>query len=151
MVITLRSVSEFIEFGDRTTTNPALSTVSGFNYRANLNLSYQFAPTMMGEIFGNYRSSQKNIQGDRPASFFYNLALRKQFLHKNASFGVTMANPFNKYMSQRSTKYGASFNQVNIREIPVQSFGISLSYKFGKLEFKKGESDNNNDPQQPTI
>ncbi|KAF2329059.1 outer membrane beta-barrel family protein [Flavobacterium daemonense] len=145
------NVRTTLEFGDRTTTNPSLPTVSGFNYRANLNLSYQFAPTMMGEIFGNYRSSQKNIQGDRPASFFYNLALRKQFLHKNASLGLTMANPFNKYMNQRSTKYGASFNQVNVREIPVQSFGISFSYKFGKLEFKKGESDNNNDPQQPTI
>ncbi|MEN2489333.1 TonB-dependent receptor [Flavobacterium sp. B11] len=145
------NIRSTIEFGDRTTTNPSLPTVSGFNYRANLNLSYQFAPSFTGEIFGNYRSSQKNIQGNRPASFFYNLALRKQFLQKSASIGLTMANPFNKYMSQRSTKYGASFNQVNIKEIPVQSFGISFSYKFGKLEFKKGEGDNHNEPQQPTI
>lgn len=140
-----------LEFGDRTTTNPALPTVSGFNYRANLNLSYQFAPSLMGEIFGNYRSSQKNLQGNRPASFFYNMAIRKQFLHKAASLGITMANPFNKYMSQKSTRYGDSFNQINIKDIPVQSFGISFSYKFGKLEFKKGDSDNNNEPQQPTI
>jgi ferric enterobactin receptor len=140
-----------IELGDRTTTSPVLATVSGFNYRTNLNLSYQFAPSFTGEIFGNYRSSQKNIQGNRPASFFYNLALRKQFLQKSASVGLTMANPFNRYMSQRSTKYGASFDQVSIKEIPVQSFGISLSYKFGKLEFKKEEGDNHNEPQQPTI
>jgi outer membrane receptor protein involved in Fe transport len=139
-----------IEFGDRTTTNPVLPTVSGFNYRANLNLSYQFAPSMMGEIFGNYRSSQKNLQGERPASFFYNIAVRKQFLHKAASVGITMANPFNKYMNQRATKYGELFNQVNIKDIPVQSFGISFSYKFGKLEFKKGEVENN-EPQEPTI
>lgn len=145
------NIRSTIELGERTTTNPGFTSVSGFNYRANLNLSYQFEPTMTAEIFGNYRSSQKNLQGERPSSFFYNLAVRKQFWHKAASLGVTMANPFNKYMNQRSTKFGESFNQVNIREVPVQSFGISLSYKFGKLEFKKGESDHNNEPQQPTI
>lgn len=139
-----------IEMGDRTTTNPGFATVSGFTYRANLNVSYAFQPTLVAEIFGNYRSSQKNIQGERPSSFFYNLAVRKQFWNKNASVGLTMANPFNHYMNQRSTKYGESFYQVNLREVPVQSFGISLSYKFGKLEFKKGELDPN-EPQQPTI
>lgn len=140
-----------IEMGDRTTTNPGFASVSGFAYRANLNLSYAFQPTLVAEIFANYRSSQKGIQGERPSSFFYNLAVRKQFWNKNASVGLTMANPFNHYMSQRSTKYGESFNQVNLREVPVQSFGISLSYKFGKLEFNKGELDHNNEPQQPTI
>lgn len=145
------NIRSTIELGERTTTNPGFTSVSGFNYRANMNLNYQFQPTMTAEIFGNYRSSQKNLQGERPSSFFYNLAVRKQFWHKAASLGVTMANPFNKYMKQRSTKFGESFNQVNIREVPVQSFGISLSYKFGKLEFKKGESDHNNEPQLPTI
>lgn len=145
------NIRSTIEFSDRTTTNPGFKTVSGFTYRANLNLSYTFQPTLTAEIFGNYRSSQKNIQGERPSSFFYNLAVRKQFWNKNASFGLTMANPFNRYMNQRSTRYGDSFYQVNLREVPVQSFGISFSYKFGKLEFKKGDSFENNSQQEPAM
>jgi hypothetical protein len=105
----------------------------------------------MAEVFGNYRSSQKNLQGDRPANFLYNIAMRKQFLNKKASLGITMANPFNKYLNQKSTSYGESFNQVNYKEIPIQSFGISFSYKFGKLEFKKGESNENNGQQEPAY
>ncbi|MBF4486256.1 hypothetical protein [Flavobacterium sp. CSZ] len=72
-------------------------------------------------------------------------------MRQNPSVGITMANPFNKYLSQRSTSYGESFHQVNVKDIPVQSFGISFNYKFGKLEFKKGESDNHGEPQEPTI
>jgi outer membrane receptor protein involved in Fe transport len=139
-----------LDFGDRTTATPGYTTVDSFIYRANLNLSYSFSPTMMAEVFGNYRSASKNIQGNRPASYFYNIAMRKQFFNKNASVGITMANPFNKYMTQKSKSYGENYDQLNIKEIPVQSFGISFSYKFGKLEFKKGENEQNG-PQEPTM
>jgi len=137
-----------IQVGERTNSTPGLASVTGFAYRVNLNASYQFAPDLLAEVFGNYNSSQKNIQGTRPAFEFYNLAVRKQFMHKNASIGFTTANPFNKYVVQRATTFGSNFNQSNLREVPFQSFGITLSYKFGKLEFKKTEKEDNA-PQQP--
>ena len=68
---------------------------------------------------------------------FYNFALRKQFWHKNASIGLTAANPFNQYVNVTTTTYGSNFNESSLRQIPLRSFGISLMYKFGKLEFKK--------------
>jgi ferric enterobactin receptor len=138
-----------IDFGERTNSTEGLESVTSFIYRGYLNLGYKFSPTMMAEISGYYRSYQKILQGDRPASYYYNLALRKQFFNKNASVGITMTNPFNKYLSQTSKSYGENYDQVNIREIPVQSFGISFSYKFGKLEFKKTENEQNG-PQEPT-
>ncbi|MGQ7944393.1 TonB-dependent receptor domain-containing protein [Flavobacterium sp. WC2509] len=144
------SIKSNFDCGNRTNSTPGLESVTSFIYRANLNLSYTFSPTMMGEISGNYRSSQKILQGERPASYFYNLALRKQFFNKNASVGITMANPFSKYMTQKSKSYGENYDQINIKEIPVQSFGISFSYKFGKLEFKKGENEQNG-PQEPNV
>jgi hypothetical protein len=49
-------------------------------------------------------------------------------------------------VSQSSSTFGSNFYSTNVRLVPVQSFGISLSYKFGKLEFKKDkEKDKNND------
>ena len=140
-----------IQVGERTNSNPGLPTVSGFSYRANLNASYQFPHDLSFEVFGNYNSSQKNIQSTRPAFFFYNLAIRKQFLNKNASLGLTAANPFGMYITQKSSSYGSNFYQSNIRLVPFQSFGITLSYKFGKLEFKKEAKEDNNSPQQPEL
>ncbi|WP_295719646.1 TonB-dependent receptor [Mucilaginibacter sp.] len=131
-------------FSERTSNNPGSPSVTGFTYRLNLNAQYSFGHDLSAEFFGNYNSSQKSIQGTQPKFVFYNFAMRKMFMNKKASIGVTASNPFAKYVSQSSTTYGAGFNQTNIRYIPVQSFGISLSYKFGKLEFKKDKEKDDN-------
>ncbi len=134
-------------FADRITDNPGSPQVSGFAYRINLNGSYQFASDFAAEFFVNYRSSQKGIQGTSPAFSFYNFAVRKQILNKKASIGLTAANPFGQYVNQHSTTFGSNFNQDNLRQVPFRSFGISLSYKFGKLEFKKDkEKEDDNTP-----
>jgi ferric enterobactin receptor len=139
-------------FASRTNTNPGISKVTGLAYRINLNASYQFAHNLTAEAFANYNSSQKNLQGTRPYFFFYNFAIRKQFMNKKASLGLQAANPFTHYVTQRSTTFGTGFNQVSTRQVPLQSFGITLSYKFGKLEFSKDKEkdreENNNVPAQ---
>jgi len=135
-----------IQLSERTNETPGLATVTGFFARTNLNATYQFGHDVTAEAFGNYNSSQKNIQGIRPAFFSYNFAVRKQFINKKASIGLTAADPFNQFIDQRATTYGTNFNQSALRAVPYRTFGISLSYKFGKLEFKKEEEkDDNND------
>ena len=133
-------------FADRITDNPGSPQVTGFMYRINLNTSYEFAKDLAAEVFVNYRSSQKGIQGTNPAFLFYNFAVRKQFDQKKFSIGLTAANPFNQYVNVRSTTFGPNFYQTSLNQIPLRSFGISLMYKFGKVEFKKDKDkeDNNN-------
>lgn len=134
-------------FSNRITTNPGNPTVRGFMYRINLNASYDFGHDFIGEAFVNYNSSQRTIQGNRPVFAFYNIAVRKQFWNKKASIGLTTTDPFANYLNQKSTTSGPDFSQTSIREIPFRSFGIILSYRFGKMEFKKDKNkdDNNND------
>ncbi len=136
-------------FANRTSNNPGSASVSGFAYRLNLNAQYNFAKDLSAEFFGNYNSSQKGIQGTQPKFVFYNFAVRKMFMNKKASIGLTASNPFAKYVSQSSTTFGTGFNQTNIRYIPIQSFGISLSYKFGKLDFKKDKDKDDNGGGKP--
>ena len=139
-----------MNFSDRITTNPGNPTVSGFIYRINLNATYEFGNDLTAEIFGNYNSSQRTIQGTRPIFAFYNVAVRKQLMKKKFSIGLTATDPFNKYINQTSTTSGSNFYQTNLREVPFRSFGITLSYKFGKLEFKKEKKDDNNNlPDNP--
>jgi len=139
-------------FSDRITTNPGSPQVSGFMYRINMNASYEFANDFAAELFGNYNSSQRTIQGTRPAFWFYNIGLRKQFMDKKLSIGLTATDPFNEYINFKSTTSGPAFYQTNSRQVPFRSFGITLYYKFGKLEFKKerNKDDNNNNlPDNP--
>ncbi|WP_259070058.1 TonB-dependent receptor domain-containing protein [Mucilaginibacter sp. X4EP1] len=135
-------------FADRITTNPGDPQVSGFAYRINLNASYDFGHDLAGEFFINDRSSQRTIQGTNPGFVFYNFALRKQIMKKKASIGLTAANPFNQYVNVSSNTYGPNFNQNSLRQIPLRSFGVSLTYKFGKMEFKKDKPRDDNGQQQ---
>jgi len=149
-------------FGERYSTDPVLNngqTAKGFGYRGNLNASYEIAKDFLAEGFVNFNSSQVTIQGRRPAFAWYNLAVRKQFWDKKASIGVSASNPFAKYIHQTAYAYGSNFTQYTTRAIPLQSIGITLSYRFGKMDFKdrnkdRGDnggdnSDNNDNSDQP--
>ena len=86
-----------------------------------------------------------------PQYFSYTYAFRKQFLNKKASFGFTTTNPFNEYVDQLITTTTSNYVSTAIRHIPLRSFGISIQYKFGKLQFKKEkEKDDSPNPSAPT-
>lgn len=111
----------------------------GMRYRLNLNLNYLFPNNFIVEAFGNYNSAAKNIQGKNPQSINYTLAARKEFWNKKASLGITMTNPFNKYIKQVTTVETSDYNSYILRNLPRRSFGISFSYKFGSSEIKKAK------------
>lgn len=117
----------------------------GLRLRLNINATYQFPKDLIVELFGNYNSASQSIQGKVPQSGTYTIAGRKQLLKKKASVGLTATNPFNKYVNQLTTIQTNNVTSTALRRIPYQSFGISLSYKFGKLEFKKNKNDDSNE------
>jgi outer membrane receptor protein involved in Fe transport len=124
---------------------------NGLNWRLNLNASYQLPDNLVAEAFGEYRSSFNNIQGRQPKSINYTFAFRKQFWNKNASIGLTATNPFNQYISQLTTTNTGNYTSTVLRQVPYRSFGISLTCKFGKLQFKKEKEDNNYMQDMPSY
>jgi outer membrane receptor protein involved in Fe transport len=118
---------------------------TGFRTRLNMNLSYQLPKDLVLESFLYYSSAANNIQGKIPQFFIYNFALRKMFWDKKASLGLTLTNPFSKYVKQVTTISTGNSISENIREIPFRSFGISFTYKFGKLDFSKKREENQNE------
>lgn len=109
----------------------------GMEYRVNLNLSYQFPNDLSAEVFGNYNSPRVGVQGKGASFLFYNIALRKQFLNRKVSIGISATDPFNKYISQQNIITQQGNRQYALRQVPYRSFGITLSYKFGNLKFDK--------------
>ncbi len=118
---------------------------SGLRARLNMNATYQMNKDLVLELFGYYSSAVQGIQGKTPQFFTYTFALRKLFWDKKASFGFTATNPFSKYVRQVSTISTGSYTSNIVREMPLRSFGISFTYKFGNMEFGKNkEPDDNN-------
>ena len=124
-----------------TTRLPSGGDVKGFIYRINLNASYQVSNTLIIELSGNFNSPMVNAQGTFPSFTTYNFAFRKQFFHKNASVALTATNFFNEYINQKTNLSAVNFNIANVRQLPYRSFGINITYKFGKMEFKNGKEE----------
>jgi ferric enterobactin receptor len=121
---------------------------NSFNYRFNINTSYQFTPTLVAEFFGNFNSARHEAQGIYPSFTSYNIAIRKQFWNKKGSLAFTTTNPFSEYVTQQTQLFGKNFIVNSTRKIPFRSFGLNFTWKFGKLEFKqqKEEGDTNLNP-----
>ncbi|HEX8462406.1 MAG TPA: TonB-dependent receptor [Segetibacter sp.] len=117
---------------------------SSFNYRFNLNISYQFSNTLAGEFFGNFNSPRNEAQGRYPSFTNYSFAIRKQFWNKNGSLALTATNPFKDAVDQRTELFGPNFVVNSQRSIPFRSIGLNFTWKFGHLEFKKDKEPNEN-------
>jgi len=123
--------------------------ISSLNYRFNINATYQFSKTLIAEFFGNFNSARNEIQGRYPSYTTYNMAIRKTFWKDKASIAITGTNVFNEYIEQPTQLSGIGFTESGLRQIQYRSFGINFTYKFGKLEFKKGkEEDDKQDNQE---
>ena len=112
---------------------------NSFNYRLNLNATYQIDSSFTAEFFGSFRSARNEAQGIYPSSASYTIALRKQFWNKKGSLALTANNVLAKYLDQKTRLFGPGYNSVSLRQIPYRSIGLNFTWKFGKLEFKKDE------------
>jgi outer membrane receptor protein involved in Fe transport len=118
------------------------AVINGFAIRMNMNVAYQFSHSIAAEIFGNYNSGMK-WQGRRPSAFSYTMAVRKQFKNNKGSIGFIAVNPFNKYIDQKTLQEAKGFTTDIFQQLPYRSFGISFTYKFGKLKFTKPKENDN--------
>lgn len=124
---------------------------TSFNYRFNMNASYQFAKTLAGEFFGNFNSARHEAQGIFPSFTTYSIALRQQIWKKKGSIAFTADNPFNKYVNRKTSVFGPGFTVSSLQRIPFRSFGINFTWKFGSLEFKKPKEDNQINLNAPAV
>ena len=122
---------------------------TSFNYRTNINMTYEFTKTLISEFFGSFNSARNELQGKYPSFTTYSLAVRKQFWNKNGSLALVATNFFSEYVNQPTILYGTNFTTNNQRRIPFRSIGLNFTWKFGKLEFKKQKDDNQPDSFLP--
>ena len=122
-------------------------TNSGAFWNGNLNLSYTFSKSFRAEVNGFYSAPRVSLQGSRAAYARSSFAVRKDIWKKKASIGVVAVQPFAKYLKFPNRLSGTNFEQFSEYAFAQRSYGISFSYRFGKLDFKdrKGNGDRGDD------
>lgn len=133
-----------VQLYERTTKNIHATPIynSGFEYRSNLNATWQISKKLVAEAFGNYNSGIY-WQGRRAPFYSYNMAVKKQVLAGKGSIGITAANAFGKYLVQKTLIAGAAFSGYSLVRVPYRSFGINFQYRFGKLKISKPKEEEN--------
>ncbi|RFS21872.1 TonB-dependent receptor [Chitinophaga silvatica] len=116
--------------------------ISGFEYRVNLNTSWQVTKDLVAEAFGNYKSGIK-WQGRQANFLTYTFAVKKQLFNNKGSIGLVAVNPFTQYLKQKTIQETANLTASNVLYIPYRSFGVNFMYKFGKMKVAKSKDAEN--------
>ncbi|RZJ69876.1 MAG: TonB-dependent receptor [Flavobacterium sp.] len=126
------------------------STGTYFQYSAFVSGQYDFGKNLVAEMFMIQNSRRRNLQGTNPAFNLISFGIKKQFWDKTASIGFNATSPFKRDIEFRNESSGNGFSTTSNFAFPIQSFGITFSYSFGKMTFNqpKTKGVNNDDMQQ---
>ncbi|WP_073229674.1 TonB-dependent receptor domain-containing protein [Pedobacter caeni] len=124
-----------------------VNTGTFLNYTAFARSAYAFPGGWNTELWGVINSPRRTFQGKTDAMYFYGGAVKKEIWKKKATIGLNVLNPFSRDLvintvnNGTNAKNGSKYEQTTNIHYPLRSFGINLSYNFGKLKFtqpKKG-------------
>lgn len=111
---------------------------SALNYRLFTNGELTISSSIKADFFGFFTSPRVTLQGENPSFSIFGFGLKKTI--KNGSIGIRIIEPFSDYKDFNSNIVGNGFIQQSSFSIPFRSFGLNLSYKFGKVDFKERKS-----------
>ncbi len=102
-------------------------------YNGFLMATYLFPKGLTFETFLITNSPRRTAQGRNPSFNMWNLGLKKEILAKKGTIGLTVIDPFNENKNFRQNITGSDFTQSSNFSLPFRSFGMSFSYRFGKM------------------
>ena len=131
----------------------------GFTYEAKLITNYKIITkrsrlfnNLGFQLIGEYESWEVIPQGKRKPQYSLDAAIRKDFLKNNkASLTLSVNDVFNtnRFGSVYDTE---NFYQDSYRRRNVRGFRLTLSYRFGKSDFKllrrDGGDQRNDEPEE---
>jgi len=121
---------------------------SAVTYRVFSSAEYSISGDFKADFFGIFNAPQFTLQGRNPSFSMIGFGMRKDFKNK-MSLGIRIIEPFEEAKSFDREITGNGFTSISSFAIPFRSFGLSFSYKFGKVDFRERRSKiKNNDQKQ---
>ncbi len=136
-ILSIRGGANVFTYDAEGTINGVELTQQAVIWNGNLNATLSLKKGFKVEAFGFYRPPRQTLQGYSTSFRMFSMGAEKEFLDKRASLGIRIVEPFNRMKEFPSELSGETFVQESNFAIPFRSFGISFSYRFGKLDFKQ--------------
>lgn len=122
---------------DAESTTPGLTlSNSALLYGGNINSTFAFKKGWKVELFGFFRANEQTLQGTNTSFSMFNMGVMKDF-GKKLSVGVRVVEPLYRDKEFINELQGNGFYQRTVSAIAFRSYGISVNYRFGKLDFKE--------------
>ncbi len=108
---------------------------------------YNFNSDFNASIGYGYYSGNVFLQGKSSDFVSASLVIIKDFLHKKATFSLTIYNPFKQYNISSNYTQTPDFEQSAVTQNYDRNFRLAFNYKFGKLkaDIKNSHRSINND------
>ncbi len=120
----------------------------GIEFNGRMNITWTLNETTRIEGFSFYQSPTYTVQGSTPNWSMMNFGFKKELFKKRMTVGINITEPFRENLILVRKLEGPDFYQNSRTARPVRAFGITLGYKFGKIDFKERtgrKKVNNND------
>ena len=134
--LTIRGSFNFNTYNVEGLANGELVSRQASEYNGNFSGTYDFGKGFKVEGFTFFRSNRQTIQGNIPSFSMYSIGFKKEIWEKRGSIGIRMVEPFSRFKSFTTELNGDNFSLDSVYRLPFRSFGLSFSYRFGKLDFK---------------
>jgi outer membrane receptor protein involved in Fe transport len=105
-------------------------------WNGNINTSLKLKKGWSIDVFGFYRAPRQTLQGTNPSFSLLTMGAKKQ-ITKKFGLGIRIVEPFFENKNFGGELSGENFTQRIDTAVPFRSFGLNLTYKFGKLDFKQ--------------
>lgn len=140
---TLRGGVNFFTYNAEGVVNGEMLTRDTYEYNVFFSGEYSITGSLKVDMFGFFRSPRRSLQGDQASFSMYGLGAKKEF--NKWTLGIRLIEPFNETKFFDSRQEGSDFVQESSFGLPFRSFGLSLGYKFGNVDFKERKSKIKND------
>ncbi|MEM6397613.1 MAG: TonB-dependent receptor [Bacteroidota bacterium] len=105
-------------------------------WNGNIGGSFDLKNDWSLETFGFFRSPRQTLQGFTAAFSLFSLGLQKK-ISDRTRIGLRAVEPFLEDKVFDSELDGQNFTQSGFFSIPFRSIGISISHRFGQIDFKE--------------
>ncbi|MEO0790473.1 MAG: TonB-dependent receptor [Bacteroidota bacterium] len=105
-------------------------------WNGNIGGSFDLGNEWAIETFGFFRSPRQTLQGFRAAFSLFSLGLQKN-ISDRTRIGLRAIEPFLENKRFDNELDGANFSQNGFFSIPFRSIGISISHRFGQIDFRE--------------
>ena len=107
---------------------------SSFNWRSNLNSTFQITPTTRFQANMSYRSKSVSAQGYTNGYYYMNLAFRQDMFKRKLTATLQLRDVFGT-VKRENFSYGENFQQHMVRTREPRVLMLTLSYKINNYRF----------------